>query len=352
MVYWSLFFSPYSISSALGMVYEGARGETASEIREVFYFPEDDVERRSSFAAVYNQINKADKKYKLSTANALWAQQDYVFLDEYFEVVEQNYGGKVTNLDFKSNTEESRVIINDWVEGKTNGKIKDLISYLDPLTRLVLTNAVYFKGDWVYEFDKGDTMESSFMLSSGQDVIVDMMFLDNDDATFNYLDREELQILEMPYKGEEISMLILLPKGDIAELESEFSYDKLNEWKENMFKQEVIIYVPKFTFETKYTGMGDTLIEMGMPSAFDYNVADFSGMTGKRDLYISQVIHQAFVDVNEEGTEAAAATAVVMEAMSAGPSNVFKADHPFIFIIQEGEAGNILFIGKVENPIA
>jgi len=190
------------------------------------------------------------------------------------------------------------------------------------------------------------------MLSSGQDVIVDMMFLDNDDATFNYLDREELQILEMPYKGEEISMLILLPKGDIAELESEFSYDKLNEWKENMFKQEVIIYVPKFTFETKYTGMGDTLIEMGMPSAFDYNVADFSGMTGKRDLYISQVIHQAFVDVNEEGTEAAAATAVVMEAMSAGPSNVFKADHPFIFIIQEGEAGNILFIGKVENPIA
>jgi serpin B len=346
----NLFFSPHSISSALGMVYEGAKGETASEIRDVFYFPEDDIERKSSFAAVYNQINKADKEYKLNTANALWSQQDYVFLDEYFENVEKYYGGKVTNMDFVGNSEESRIIINDWVEGKTNGKIKDLIEFLSPDTRLVLTNAVYFKGDWLYEFDKDDTKEWDFTLSDGQDVKVDMMFLDNEEAKFNYYGDEDLQLLEMPYKGEEISMLVLLPGESISELENVLSYDKLNEWRSQMNKVEVPIYLPKFTFETKYQTMGTTLAGMGMPSAFNSGAADFSGMTGSRDLFISQVIHQAFVEVNEKGTEAAAATAVVMELAAIMDPLIFEADHPFIFIIQDRESGNILFMGKVEDP--
>ena len=348
----NVFLSPWSISSALAMTAEGAKGDTLTEMRNVLHLADDDTVRRSSFAAIYNQINKKDKEYKLHTANALWAQQDYEFLQEYFDTVEDYYGGKVTNVDFVTETERARIMINDWVAEKTNDKIKDIIppGVLDSTTRLVLSNAIYFKGTWVKEFTKKDTHDAPFRMSPDKTITVDMMVRDDKDAKFNYYENEDLQVLEMLYKGEELSMLVLLPKDeDMAKLEQSLTAENLAEWREGLFERTIDVYMPKFKFETKYF-MVETLSEMGMPTAFNPTVADFSGMTGGRDLFISQVIHQAFVDVNEEGTEAAAATVIVMELTTAGPMNNFRADHPFIFIIQERETGNILFMGRVVDP--
>jgi len=344
----NIFFSPYSISVALGMTYEGAKGETGEEIQSVFYFPEDENIRQPSFAKIYNQINKVDKKYELHTANALWAQKDYKFLEEYINTIEKYYVGKVTNVDFINATEDARVIINKWVEEQTNNKIKDLIpaGVLNTLTRLVLTNAIYFKGLWIKQFDKEETGEEDFKVSPEKTVKVDMMSITGEE--FNYYETEELQILELLYEGEDLSMLIILPKeNDLNSLEDSFSLEKLYELRNNLGVQKVDIYIPKFKFETKYF-MVKTLEEMGMPTAFSMD-ADFSGMDGTTDLFIANVIHQAFVDVNEEGTEAAAATGVVMELKAAMPT-VFRADHPFIFMIQERETGNILFLGRVVDP--
>jgi len=344
----NIFFSPYSISTALAMTYEGAKGETAEEIQSVFYFPEDKNIRQPSFAKIYNQINKVDKKYELHTANALWAQKDYKFLEEYINTIEKYYVGKVTNVDFINATEDARVTINKWVEEQTNNKIKDLIpaGVLNTLTRLVLTNAIYFKGLWIKQFDKEETREEDFKVSPEKTVKVDMMSITGEE--FNYHENEELQILELLYEGEDLSMLIILPKeSDLNSLEDSFSLEKLYELRNSLGVQKVDIYIPKFKFETKYF-MVKTLEEMGMPTAFSMD-ADFSGMDGTTDLFIANVIHQAFVDVNEEGTEAAAATGVVMELKAAMPT-VFCADHPFLFMIQERETGNILFLGRVVDP--
>ncbi len=352
----NIFFSPYSISTALAMIYEGAKGQTAKEIQSVFHFPKDDSVRRSGYANLYNKINKEDKLYKLSTANALWAELNYTFLDEYFNLIDKYYDGQVTNLDFKKDSENSRITINNWVEDKTNNKIKDLIPVgaISNMTRLVLTNSVYFKGEWLKQFNENETQDEDFRTSLKNSVKVKMMKKTGKEAKFGYIENDKLQILEMPYSGEDLSMLVLLPKdGDMKSLENSITSENLSKWKKNISNQRVDIYIPKFKFETKYF-MKNTLSEMGMPTAF--KGADFSGMTGNKDLYISQVIHQAFVDVSEEGTEATAATAVVMTEKSMGPDMgsiipTFRADHPFIFIIQQKKSGNILFMGRVTNPV-
>ncbi len=347
----NLFFSPYSISAALAMTYEGAKGQTADEMKSVFHFPENNI-LRPNFAAIYNDINKVDKAYELKTGNALWVQQDYPFLEDYLTTVEKYYGGKAANVDFVEETEKSRQTINSFIEEQTNNKIKDLIpeGVLNSMTRLVLTNAIYFKGTWEWEFDKSDTKERDFKITPDNKVKVDMMYMEPDKATFNYANTGELQILEMPYKDDEISMLILLPKENLESIE--LTTENLNKWKNQMREEKLnSIYLPKFEFDTKYS-LNENLKTLGMPTAFDSGKADFSGMTGGKDLFISEVIHQAYVKVDEKGTEAAAATAVVMKLTSAGPdqSRIFKADHPFIFIIQEKETGNILFLGKVIDP--
>lgn len=348
----NVFFSPYSISTALAMTYEGARGQTAKEIQSVFHFPEDDSVRRASFAALYNQLNKKDAKYNLSTANALWIQKDYQLLNEYITTIEKYYFGRATNVDFKGATEEARQTINAWVEDKTNNKIKDLFPKGSPnsLTRLVLTNAIYFKGTWVKQFNKSETREEDFRISENQTVKVPMMRRTSKDTSFNYAETEDLQVLEMPYEGEEVSMLVLLPKnGDLKSLEGSLTLEKLNEWRGKLKEQRVNVFIPKFTFNTKYF-LNEILKKMGMPSAFS-GVADFSGINGRKDLFIGVVIHQAFVDVNEEGTEAAAATGVSVDVTSLPPPvPIFRADHPFIFIIQERGTGNILFLGRVVDP--
>lgn len=348
----NIFFSPYSISIALTMTYEGAKGQTAKEMQSVLHIPEDANVRRPNFARIFNEINKKEKKYKLSTANALWAQKDYSFLKEYTNNVEKYYGGKLTNLDFTRESEKSRQIINKWVEDQTNNKIKDLIpqGVLNAYTRLVLTNAIYFKGTWVKQFDEKDTKEEDFRIDSSNTVKVPMMRLIGDGVKFNYAETDEIQILEMPYHGEDLSMLIILPKGNnFANIEKSITLEKLSEWKNMLNEQRVDIFIPRFKFKTKYF-MAKALSDMGMPTAFG-STADFSGMDGTRDLFIQNVIHQAFVEVNEEGTEAAAATGVVMGITSVGPRiPIFRADHPFIFIIQESETGNILFLGRVSDP--
>ncbi|MDD5086798.1 MAG: serpin family protein, partial [Candidatus Nanoarchaeia archaeon] len=247
----NIFFSPYSISTAMAMTYEGARGQTADEIKQVFHFPDEDV-RRPAFARLYNNMNIGNKEYELSTANALWAQKDYKFLDEYFSTIKRYYDGDVTNLDFMGETEKSRLTINNWVEDKTRNKIKDLMPQ-DAITydtRLVLTNAIYFKGDWVLQFDKSKTREADFKVSPEKTVKVDMMSLTGDKAEFNYAETNEMQIIEMPYEGNELSMLVILPKEDLESID--INNEKLNELKGMLHKTQVDVYMPKFKFETKY----------------------------------------------------------------------------------------------------
>ncbi|MFA5878278.1 MAG: serpin family protein [Candidatus Staskawiczbacteria bacterium] len=347
----NIFYSPYSISAALAMTYEGAKGQTAEEMKSVFHFPESEI-LRPNFASIYNNLNKSVADYELRTGNALWIQQNYQLLKDYTGRVEKYYGGKAANLDFINETEMSRQTINNFIAEQTNDKIKGLIPqrFLDVMTRLVLTNAIYFKGSWKWEFDKSDTSEQDFKVTPDNIVRTQMMNMRPDKTTFNYASTDNLQILELPYKGEEVSMLVLLPTGSLDSLESSLTAEKLNEYKAQMTETTLeSISLPKFEFDTKYF-MGDNLSAMGMPTAFSTD-ADFSGMTGARDLFISFVIHQAYVKVDEEGTEAAAATAVGMRTTSAVLSpNIFRADHPFLFIIQEKKTGNVLFLGRVVDP--
>lgn len=346
----NLFYSPYSISAALAMTYEGAKGKTADEMKSVFHFPESNI-LRPNFAAIYNEINKGAKDYELRTGNALWVQQDFPFLADYKTRVEKYFGGKAANLDFVSESEKSRQTINSFIGEQTSNKIKDLIptGFLNAMTRLVLTNAIYFKGTWQWEFDTSDTRDSDFKITPTNIVKTPMMNMDPDKASFNYADTGDLQILELPYKGDEISMFVLLPSENIDAIETTLTAEKLNEYKSKMKETKLdSISLPKFEFDTKYF-MKDVLSALGMPTAFSES-ADFSGMTGKRDLFISFVIHQAYVKVDEKGTEAAAATAVGMGTTSVRPRTDFRADHPFIFLIQDKGTGNILFFGRMVDP--
>lgn len=348
----NLFYSPFSLSVAMGMTYEGAREQTAAEIRQVFHYPDDINILRQGFSEVLARVNRKDKKYELRAANALWAQKNYPFLPEYFQAVEKYYGGRVTNLDFAGDTENSRLIINRWVEEQTNNRIKDLIpqDVITPLTRLVLTNAIYFKGLWEMQFPKKATAEADFRISADKTVRVPMMFLQ--DVEVNYFENEDLQAVELPYVGGEISMLVLLPKAELSRVESYLSSEKLEALRGMLTgREKVDIYLPRFKFETKYLmgGKEGLLGKMGMPTAFTL-AADLSGLTGRKELYITEVVHQAFVEVNEEGTEAAAATAVIVGIKMVQRKPVFRADHPFLFIIQERQSGTILFLGRVVNP--
>lgn len=355
----NIFFSPYSISTALAITYEGARGNTAQEIRSVFHFPENTTLMRQGFAGIIAAINNRSSAYTLRTTNALWAENTFPFLPEYISTAEQVYGAKTTNLDFVTSPEESRLIINRWVEEQTGDKIKDLLptGSIDPLTRLVITNAIYFKGTWVKQFDENKTTEEDFRTGKGAMVRVDMMQRTDEDAVYGYLETDTLQVLEMPYEsdgGQQLSMLVLLPKGeDPGTIERSLDARKLSDLRLNLTSRRVHVYFPKFTLETKYT-LKPTLSAMGMPTAFTPVAADFSGMRGsKTDLYIDNIFHQAFVNVNEEGTEAAAATGVVVGVISAPPPlPTFRADHPFIFVILDDETGTILFMGRVMNPAA
>jgi len=352
----NIFFSPYSIFSAMAMVYEGALGKTADEIKAVFHFPETNV-LRTNFAELYNQLNQKGKDFELKTANALWLQKNYPFLSSYLTLLEKYYGGKARNLDFVNETEKSRQIINQYIEEETNKKIKDLIpkGSISPMTRLVLTNAIYFKGVWLWQFDEKMTNNQKFFIRPDFSVEIPIMNMRPEKAEFNYYEDETVQVLEMPYKGEKIVMIVVLPRQilsgrDLLSFESSLTEEKLKTYQTKMEKTKLdAIALPKFKLETKYF-LNENLIDLGMLTAFSGR-ADFSKITGKKDFSISTVIHQAFVEVDEKGTEAAAATAVIMVKSAMGkPPKIFRADHPFLFYILDKETGTILFFGRVVDP--
>jgi serpin B len=355
----NIFFSPFSISSALAITYEGARGTTADEIQSVFHFPVNDSERRQGFSRIINGINSGDASYTLRTANALWAEKTYPFLTDYTDTADRWYDAKTTNLDFINKPEDSRLTINQWVEEKTNNRIKNLIpaGAIDPMVRLVITNAVYFKGTWVKQFDINKTTVADFRITSEKTTRVPMMERTDENAIFRYSETADLQVLEMPYEhtgGKQLSLIVLLPKGNnLSSAESALDPKALSLITGKLESQRVKVWFPKFKMETEYR-LPVVLASMGMPTAFS-PAADFSGMDGTKNLFISDVIHKAFVDVNEEGTEAAAATAVIMKLSAVPQENPipeFRVDHPFLFLIQDNETGTVLFIGRVVNPAA
>lgn len=349
----NIFYSPYSVFTALAMTYEGARENTAVEMGKVLSIEQDNESFHEYMQSLYNYLNE-NSEYNISTANAMWVMESFDLLQEYVDIIQTYYGGESSEVDF-ANAEEAAAIINQWVENKTNNLIKDLVpaDALSDLTRLVLTNAIYFKGTWMVQFDKENTTDRDFTDIQGNTNTVSTMKLIGTENTFNYTETEQFQMLELPYDGDEISMMIILPKDgvELSDVVDLLNKDSYCDWIESMYKTELDIYLPKFEFETSYT-LNDYLIELGMVDAFDYR-ADFSGIDGQPDLYISSVLHKAFVEVNEEGTEAAAATAVVitLKAINGGGSSriIFDANHPFLFTIHHKETGTILFMGEVAD---
>jgi serine protease inhibitor len=349
----NLFFSPYSITTALAMTYAGARGNTAKQISNVLHFSLEQKSLHQTFHHLEAQLNAVKEKENIefNVANGLWAQKDYRFLEEFFHLVTRNYNAELSYADFKMAYEAARQEINAWVEQRTNRRIKDLIKpgMLDSLTRLVLVNAIYFKGMWAIQFEKNATKETDFWVTPETKIDVPMMSTEHE---FTYMDNDDVQVLELPYMGKELSMIILLPRkiDGLAQLEESLGVGMLDELLASLKKRNIKLYLPKFRISSEFS-LASVLGSMGMPDAFDPNYADFSGIDGLRVLYISAVVHKAFVDVNEEGTEAAAATGVVVRITAAPVTpTVFRADHPFLFLIRDTRSGSLLFFGRVVNP--
>jgi serpin B len=289
----------------------------------------------------------------LNIANSAWAQQGYPFLQEYLDILALNYGSGVYLVDYTLDAEVARQEINDWVSEKTEEKIQDLIpeGALDFYTRLVLANAIYFKANWLYPFVEDLTREGTFTLLDGGQVTVDMMSLSLPES-IRYSQGNGYQAVELPYVGGEVAMTILIPdKGNFMEFEASLDAALLQSILDELEYKNVQLSMPKFEFESEFF-LQDVLREMGMPAAFEPGLADFSGMDGSRDLYIDEVIHKAYVGVDEEGTEAAAATAVIIRAVSMPITDVeLTIDQPFIFVIREIPTGSVLFTGRMLNPI-
>ncbi len=339
------FFSPWSMISAFSVLYEAAREQTADEIASVFYLPKDDSLRRISFESMQSDLNTNGTGYELRNANALWIKTGFGVKEDFINNARQYYDSKVSEVDFPA----GELIIDSWVENKTNNKIKDLVKgNTNDDTRLVITNAVYFKGTWQTQFDPNQTHDDEFIISEDKTVTVPMMYVQ---SKFAYVETDELQILSMPYEGQRMSMLVLLPRNnDLDSLEKSLTVEKLEEWQNLMQEQEIILFIPKFKLETKY-GLPKTMQELGMNLVFDSKNSDLSGISDVKPLFVGFAIHKAFVDVNEEGTEAAAATVIgIITESEHPPTPIFRADHPFIFLIQDNETGLILFMGKTSDP--
>ncbi len=367
----NLFFSPASIHTALGMTYAGARNQTAMQMAETLHLDTDGQNIHSEFSAlikklntprmvrsyeeVDNQVERTEKPaYQLVIANALWGQKGYRWKKDFLNLTATSYGAGLHKVDFAKQTATAGKTINAWVEKETRDRIKDLIPEggLDAMTRLVLTNAIYFKANWAEKFSKHATKYKPFNVSAAQKIATPMMFQKDD---YKYMETDTFQALEMPYKAHELSMVVFLPKkiDGIGRFEESLAPGKIPGWLEKLRTEEVEVTMPKFEFTSSFA-LSRILMAMGMKDAFSPSLADFSGMTSAEKVFVSDVIHKAFVAVDEEGTEAAAATAVMM-AGSAAPMpkpnpKIFKADHPFIFIIRHNTSGAILFMGRVVNP--
>ena len=354
----NIFYSPYSISLALAMTYAGARGETAKQMADTLHY----LLPQSALHPALNSLGielgkrgegakgKDEKGFRLNIVNAIWGQKDYKFLSTYLDMLAENYGAGLRILDFQSAPEQSRVTINNWVSDQTESRIKDLIpkGSIDSLTRLVLTNAIYFNAAWKLPFQPEATTNGPFHLINGTDVTVAMM---KQTGSFKYVEDDNYQAIELPYDGQELSMVIFLPApGQFKAFEEAMTYQLAsNIWAQKNSDRQVALTMPKFEFESKF-GLKETLMGMGMTEPFR-DSADFSGMSSQSDLHIDDVVHKAFVSVDEAGTEAAAASAVIVGTTSMPPEPVtVTLDRPFVFLIRDIKTGTILFIGRVMNP--
>jgi len=360
----NLFFSPYSISAALGMTRVGAADGTAREMDAVLRVAPgpanqaiDEAAQVRRVAAAYGSLQRyltggADQYYQLFIANALWGRKGVAFKGPFLKTVKEEFGGGLSEVDFAGATEAARKTINDWVAAQTKDKIRDLIGpgMITPATVLVLTNAIYFKAAWMHPFYKELTGKGPFYVSATQKVDAQMMKLTEH---FRFAQVDGVKLLELPYQGNDLSMLILLPdkREGVADLEKSLTAEKLSQWRAKLTarEQQVFVTLPRFKTTSEFL-LNDPLIQLGMKRAFTEQ-ADFTGMTDSKSLFIGLVLHKAFVDVNEAGTEAAAATAVIMEGEDKpGRPVEFLADHPFIFLIKENTTGCVLFMGRIVDP--
>lgn len=351
----NLAFSPYSISSALAMTCAGARGETARQMEQVLHFDQS----QADLSPLFHQLDKAVKADKggneLNIANSIWPQKKYPFQEDFLNLLKRDYGATVSPLDYVNDAERARGTINRWVDVQTRHKISEIIGpgVLNEMTRMVLVNAIYFKGTWATPFPKHATLSDRFYPTPDTHITVPFMHVSDE---FRYGENDQLQLISMEYVGQKLEMLILLPRDrdGIGQLENDLNTTNLSWWLSNMAVEQVDVALPKFKITSEF-GLAETLRGMGMEDAFDSGKADFSGIDGRRHwLYINAVLHKAYVDVYEKGTEAAAATAVTMVSSSiVRPVELpkqFRADHPFIFLIRDSTTGSILFLGRVTRP--
>ncbi|KAL1785010.1 serpin B6 isoform X1 [Sigmodon hispidus] len=353
----NVFFSPTSISSALAMVCMGARGSTASQMMQALSLDkcsgngDGDVHR--AFQSLLSEVNKTGTQYLLKTANRLFGDRTCDILASFKDLCRKFYEAEMEELDFRGDTEQSRQRINTWVAERTEDKIKELLSpgTVNPDTMMVLVNAIYFKGNWEKQFNKEDTREMPFKVTKDVEKPVQMMFKK---STFKmtYIGEIFTKILLLPYVGLELNMIIMLPDEnvDLNMVEKEITYEKFIEWTrpDKMDEEEVEVFFPRFKLEENYD-LKDVLCKLGMTDAFEHS-ADFSGISSKAGLFLSKVVHKAFVEVNEEGTEAEAATAAIMMLRCIRVTPRFCADHPFLFFIQHAKTNEILFCGRFSSP--
>jgi len=354
----NIFYSPYSISEALAMTYAGARGDTEKAIADALEFSLSQERLHPAFNKLDLELKKRGqgaqgkdaKGFRLNVVNAIWGQKDFSFQSQFLDTLAINYGAGLRILDFITQTEKSRVTINDWVADQTENRIKDLIpqGVITNMTRLVLTNAIYFNAAWMYPFKTENTSNGAFHLLNGSNVTMPMM---KQTQSFRYAEGANYQAVELPYDGNELSMIILLPKeGQIEAFEKALNGETYKEIVNKLGTRSVTLTMPKFEYESSF-GLKQALTDLGMGVAFNPDTADLSGISGKRDLYIQDVIHKAFVSVDEAGTEAAAATAVIVGTTSAPQPATMTIDRPFIFVIRDIATGSTIFTGRVMNPV-
>ncbi len=351
----NVFFSPESVSIALAMTAAGARGDTETQMAKVLHLGDKLADAHAAYRKLLARWNGdgQERGYELHVANRLWGQKSYPFLPSYLDLTRQQYGAEMGLMDFVHAPEAARKEINDWVQKQTADKIVDLMpsGSIDNQTCLVLTNAIYFKADWVAQFKKNASRNEDFFVSAGQNVQTMLM---HQQARFAYAEDDTLQALELPYQGNDLSMIVLLPKtvDGLAAVEQSLTAEQIAAWRGKLQPQVVVLTLPKFKLDTSYS-LAPTLGALGMKLAFTSS-ADFSAMDGQRDLAVSAVVHKAYVSVDEQGTEAAAATGVAV-AGSAMPRPaikpiIFRADHPFLFMICDKQDGGILFLGRMISP--
>ncbi|XP_053570625.1 serpin B6 [Bombina bombina] len=369
----NIFFSPMSISSALAMVYLGAKGNTGYQMSQVLQFNQSGrtkgcfVKKRcteasdqihEAFQELLSDVNQPSCGYLLKTANKLFSENNVTIVTKYLELLQKYYHADVQAVNFLEEAENARKTINSWVEGQTEGKIQDILpsGSVDSLTRLILVNAIYFKGNWETKFPPENTEEKPFRMNKTTSKLVQMMYQRSTFKT-HYIDDLETTLLELPYVNNKLSMILLLPdeiKDDstgLEQLEKELSYKKLQEWTKAgmMVSSEVEVDLPQIHLEESYD-LKATLSSMGLLDLFSAEKADLTGISDKRNIYLSQAFHKSFVEINEEGTEAAAATAGIIIVRSAPMVVRFVADHPFLFFIRHNKTNSILFAGKFCSP--